>query len=48
MAPQVDWHTFLGLRASEPLSLFDKGMGNSIGERLRPTDKLWSLKRHEG
>ena len=48
MRPEFDGHVFLSLWASEPPSLFDKGMRYPLGQRLRPTDELWSLARHEG
>jgi hypothetical protein len=40
MAPQINWHSFLTLRVSVPPGLFDEGMGNSLGERLRTSDEL--------
>jgi hypothetical protein len=48
MAPQINWHAFLSLLASEPLGLFDEGMGYPLGKRLGPTYELWSMERHEG
>ena len=48
MRPEVDRHAFLGLWASEPPSLFDKGTRYPLGEMTGPTDELWSVKRHEG